>query len=194
MKKPLIALAFVFAASSVFADPVVSDDFSAAELSKNWKAAKGTWKVVDGKLSGAEITADKHAAVLTYTSKHTDSKSKISFQLNGSRGFHLSFNHPKGHLYRVVVSETGVQVNLDKDKKNPASKAMVLGKAEGKFEQGKTYTMTTENVGDTVKIEFDNGVKLEAKNEKLTKPKTGYRLIIRGEGVLFDDFSVLSSK
>jgi hypothetical protein len=93
-----------------------------------------------------------------------------------------------------VVSETGVQVNLDKDKKNPASKAMVLGKAEGKFEEGKTYTMTTENVGDTVKVEFDNGVKLEAKNEKLTKPKTGYRLIIRGEGVLFDDFSILSSK
>ncbi len=194
MIKSLFSVFAVFAVTTAFADPVASDDFSSAELSKSWAVAKGTWKVVDDKLSGAELASDDHVAVITYKAPHIDSKVKFSFQLNGSKGFGLSFNHPKGHLYRVNVTQAGAQVNLDKDKKDPASKAIALAKAEGKFKQGETYTMTCENVGDTVKVEFDNGVKLEAKHEKLTNRKTGYRLVLKGEGVLFDDFTVLSSK
>ena len=38
--------------------------------------------------------------------------------LAGSKGFHLSYNHAKGHLFRVLVSETDVTVRTDKDKKD----------------------------------------------------------------------------
>ncbi|MDF1751720.1 MAG: hypothetical protein P1U89_02980 [Verrucomicrobiales bacterium] len=175
------------------AEPVESIDFSTDSLGKKWKAIKGTWKVSDGKLSGAELASDKHAAVLFYPLAHQDSKVQVSFQLNGSENFHLSFNHPKGHLYRVIVSENEVRINLDKDKKDPDSKAVALAKAKGTFEQGKTYTLTCESSGDTVKATI-NDVSLQGTHEKLKMTKTGYRFIIKGEGVLFDDFVIHSKE
>ncbi len=171
-----------------------SDDFSNAELSKSWATAKGTWTVKDGKLSGVELAADKHAAVLTYKLPHTDSAVRLSFQLAGSKGFHLSFNHPKGHLFRVMVTEKGALVRTDKDKKNPASKSVIINKQAGKFEQGKWYSILCETKGDKVAVQFSNGVKLEGAHQSLTKKKTGYRLVLRGDGVLFDDFSVLNAE
>ncbi len=179
--------------SSAAAKAVSADDFSKAELSKKWAAAKGAWSVIDGSLKGAEIASDKHAAVLTYKMPHTDSALRLSFQLAGSKGFHLSFNHPKGHLFRIMVTEKDALIRTDKDKKDPASKSVAMDKKPGKFEQGKWYTLLCETKGDHVAVQFDNGVKLEGSHESLTKKKTGYRLIVKGEGVLFDDFSVISS-
>ncbi|MCB1089859.1 MAG: hypothetical protein KDM63_22660, partial [Verrucomicrobiae bacterium] len=72
------------------------------------------------------------------------------------------------------------------------SKAVQLCKAEGAFEQGKTYTVTCETKGDSVSVEFDNSVKLSGSDPSLATKKTGYRLVVKGGGVLFDDFAVLS--
>ena len=165
-----------------------SDDFSAPSLAEPWKAAKGSWTVEDGKLKGAEVAADKHAAVLTYPALHTDSKVSLSFQLAGSQGFHLSFNHPKGHLFRVVVSEGGVSLRSDKDKKDPESKSVLLDQKETQFDQGKTHTLICETKGDTATVTIDDSVKLTGSHTSLASEKTGYRLVVKGDGVLFDDF------
>lgn len=183
----LLAIPFL----STAGEPVASDDFSGGELSESWTAAKGTWKVVDGKLSGVELASDKHAAVLFYPAPHANSKVRISFQLNGSNSFNLSYNHPKGHLFRVAVTEEGAMLVMDKDKKDPESKREILEKKDGAFEQGKTYTITCETLGDTATVEFDNGLTLKGTHEGLAKEKTGYRLVLKGEGVLFDDFAIL---
>ncbi|MDA7920609.1 hypothetical protein N9B73_02535 [Verrucomicrobiales bacterium] len=196
MKRTLLALSFVALGLSSIAvgEDVISDDFSGDALSPSWAAAKGDWKIEDGKLSGAELESDKHAAVLTYKAPHHDATGEIKFQLNGSTGFHLSFNHPKGHLFRIIVSEKSASLRTDKDKKDPESKSINLNTVEGTFEQGKTYTMNFAMKGDTASFEFDNGVKVEGSHELLKMEKTGYRLIIKGEGVLFDDFAIHSQE
>ena len=177
-------------ASQAGAPETISDDFSAPALSDNWKAAKGSWTVENGKLKGLELAEDKHAAVLTYAAPHTDSKVSLSFQLAGSGGFHLSFNHPKGHLFRVLVSESDVSVRTDVDKKDPASKSVLLGKKEVSFEQGQSHTLTCETKGDTVTVTIDDDIKLTGSHASLANEKTGYRLVVKGDGVLFDDFVV----
>jgi len=175
-------------------DFVARDGFTSPELSSQWKAAKGEWKIVDGMLSGRELAADKHAAVLTYQEPHTNAKVRLSFQMKGSTGFQLSFNHLKGHLYRVVVGEKESYITMDKDKKDPASKAVMLQKKASSFEVGKTYVMTCETTGDKVKVDFDNGFSLEGSHPDLTRAKTGFRLVVRGDGMLFDDFTILSKE
>ena len=167
-----------------------ADDFTAPALSEKWKAAKGDWKVEDGKLKGAELAADKHAAVISFLAPHTDSKVSFSFQFAGSKDFHLSFNHAKGHLFRVTVSESKVVILTDKDKKDPASKSEMLCQKEAAFEQGKSYTMTCETKGETVKVSIAGGLELTGAHPSLALEKTGYRLVVRGDGVLFDDFTV----
>ncbi len=179
--------------SSAAGKPITTDDFSKAEHSKKWKSTRGKWAADQGSLKGLEIASEKHAAVGTYAMQHTDSAVRLSFQLAGSKGFHLSFNHPKGHLFRVMVTEKDALVRTEKDNKDPASKSVVIDKKPAKFEQGKWYTVLCETKGDKVAVQFDNGIKLEGSHESLTKKKTGYRLIVKGEGVLFDDFSIISS-
>jgi hypothetical protein len=93
-------------------------------------------------------------------------------------------------LFRVVVAGSGLTITKDKDKKDPRSKPLPLGKAEGKFETGRWYTLQIEIVGDRVAVETDNGVKLDVRHPGLDVEKTGYRFVMRGSTLYVDDVSV----
>lgn len=163
-------------------DTVISDPF---------KAVKGEWGVTDGALVGKELAADKHAAVLNLQKKNRDSVIRFSFKCEGkTNGLQLSLNHKGGHLFRVAVAGNSVSITLDKDKKDPKSKAMKMATATGKFEKGKWYTMQVEMKGDRVVAQTDNGLSLEATHEKLDTDKPNYRFVMRGSSVAIDDVSI----
>ena len=82
---------------------VAEGSFEGGELGKEWAAAKGDWKIVDGALSGAEMASDKHAAVVGFVRPNTDSVVGFRFKLDGTEWFSFSLNHAKGHLLRVNV-------------------------------------------------------------------------------------------
>jgi Domain of Unknown Function (DUF1080) len=166
---------------------IAEDGFSDSAPGKSWTIAKGTWVVKDGALVGAEKAEDKHAAVLTLAKPNHNSILRFSFKLDGTDGLALSFNHAKGHLFRIAVSPTGIAANMDKDKKDPKSKALPLGKAAGKFERGQWYTMLVEVQGSRIAVQTDNGVKLDASNPGIDVDKTGYRFVMRGASLLLDD-------
>lgn len=174
---------------------LLSDDFSGAELGKLWAAAKGEWKINDGAIVAKELKADKHAAVLTCKLKNRDSVVRFSFKLDGStKGFHFSLNHAKGHLFRVIVTPTGLTVRTDKDKKDATIKSELVGQAKGKFEQGKWYTLQIEMVGDRVVAMTDNGLKVTGQNPRLDTEKPNYRFVMRGETLSIDDLKIWAVK
>ena len=173
---------------------VFEDSFSSAELSKTWNVAKGDWKAKDGVLTGKEKASDKHAGVLMLAKPNKDSIIQFSFKLDGVKAFDLSFNSSKGHLFRVTVDAAGVVLNKDKDKKDKASKADMLGKAGVKIESGKWVTMLVEVKGDKVNVQTDNGVKIQGGTTGLGVEKTGYRFVARGESVSIADLKVWETK
>jgi len=174
--------------------PVVTQSFD-VELSKPLTAVKGDWKVIDGVLVGKELKADQHAAVLNFQKSNRNSVVRFSFRLDGeTNGFSFSLNHAKGHLFRVNVTETALSVNLDKDKKDPASKAVVLGSAKGKFEQGKWYTMQIEMQGEKVVAQTDNGLLVEATHASLDTDKPNYRFVMKGDSLSIDDLQIWELK
>ena len=193
----LIALlpAASFAAKDADLNPILAkpgavkaeDSFSGSALGKNWTPAKGDWQVSDGVLHGKEKKEDNHPAVCALNAPNHDSIIRFSFKLDGPSGFSLSYNHPKGHLFRVNVTAAGVSVATDKDKKDEASKAVPIGKAEAKFEQGQWYTMQVEVKGTKVAVQTDNGVKIEGSNPALDMDKTGYRFVVKGETLVLAD-------
>lgn len=196
----LIALpcAFAFAAKDADLKPalakrgklVVEDAFAAAALPKTWTVAKGDWQVVDGAIVGKEKKEDQHAAVLALGQPNHNSIIRLSFKLDGTKGFALSFDHAKGHLFRVSLAADGITINKDKDKKDPNSKVVALGKCEGKFEKGQWYTMLVEVQGTKVAVQTDNGAKVEGSNPELNVAKTGYRFVMTGESLVLDDVKV----
>lgn len=169
---------------------LAEDNFDASVLAKAWSPAKGDWQPKDGVLVGKEKKSDQHPAVLLLNKPGRDSVIQFSFKLDGAKGFNLSYNHAKGHLFRIAINDDGLVINKDKDKKDPKSRAIVLGKATGKFEAGQWHTMLVEVKGEKVLVQADNGVKAEGSHHELNVDKTGFRFVTRGESVLLDDVKV----
>lgn len=171
------------------ADPFPFD----AGLPEGWSVTKGEWKVADGALVGSELAADQHAAVLMIRDPHQNSKITFRYQVEGAKNFALSFNHAKGHLFRVALAGPKLSVSLDKDKKDPASKAEVLGSAELQAKPGEWIELSCEIRGETVKVSAGEAT-ISASHPKLAVGKTGYRLVVAGRSVRIDDLAFSSSK
>tara|TARA_R110002049_G_scaffold2750_2_gene21632 strand:+ start:484987 stop:485622 length:636 start_codon:yes stop_codon:yes gene_type:complete len=174
--------------------PIFAESFDQS-LPESAKIAKGQWNVQDGVLVAREIAADNHAAVLSIGSANKDSVVRFSFKLDdNAEEFHFSLNHKGGHLFRVVVSPSTLAVNLDKDKKDPKSKAMALAKEKGQFAKGEWHTMQIEIVGDKVAVQTDNGVSLETSHPRLDTEKPNYRFVMKDATLCLDDLHVWAVK
>ena len=171
---------------------IVEESFAGEELGKGWVANKGTWAIQEGVLVGREKKEDMHAAVLTLQQPHRNSIIRFSFKLDGAKGFNLSFNHAKGHLFRVAASETGLTLTKDADKNDPNSKPVALAKASGKLDASQWHTLLVEIQGDKVSVQSDSGAKLDIREPSLDVEKTGYRFVTRGESLLLDDIKIWS--
>jgi len=169
---------------------VMQEYLDTPNLPKGWAVAKGDFQVREGAIAGWEKKEDMHAAVLNLQKPFKNSVIRFSFKRDGATGFNVSFNHAKGHLFRVLINDDSLVINKDKDKNDKASKPLVLDKADGKFPPGVWHTMQIEIVGDRVAVQADNGVKLEAKNAGLEIEKTGYRFVTRGSTLYLDDVFV----
>ncbi len=143
---------------------------------------------------GRELPADNHAAVLTLKQPNRDSVLRFSFKLDGTKAFNVSFNHARGHLFRIVIRNNGLVINKDKDKRDPKSKVEQLAQADGKFEPGKWYTLQVAIRGEEVSARADNGVEASARDKRLDVEKTGYRFVTRGASLVLDDVNVWDVK
>lgn len=170
--------------------PTQSESFDQKKLGKQWAVNKGEWTVSEDLLVGKELPADKHAAVLTWKLPHRNSMLRCSFQLKDAKFFHLSLNHPKGHLFRVMIDKNGMILRTDKDKKDPKSKPITLAKAQGKLDPNQWYTLQLEMQGDQVVAQLDNGLKVAGQHASLDSQKTGYRFVLKGDTLLLDDMAV----
>jgi hypothetical protein len=190
-----ISLAFIaavgYSATGVELKPILTtpgklvfeDNFSSGSLAKPWTVAKGDWQVKDGIVTGKEKQEDKHNAVLALAQPNRNSVIQVSFRLDGAKMFHLSNNHAKGHLFRVIVVAGGLSISKDKDAKDPNSKGAVLARSDAKFEPGKWYTLMVEVQGGSVNVQTDNGVKLAASDRELDRDKINYRFVTAGESL-----------
>ncbi|QDU01303.1 hypothetical protein V6x_09820 [Gimesia chilikensis] len=170
--------------------PTQSEAFDQKKLGKQWAVNKGEWTVSEDQLVGKELPADKHAAVLTWKLPNRNSTLRCSFQLKDAKFFHLSLNHPKGHLFRVMIDKNGMILRTDKDKKDPQSKPITLAKAQGKLDPNQWYTLQLEMQGDQVVAQLDNGLKVAGQHPSLDSQKTGYRFVLKGDTLLLDDMAV----
>jgi hypothetical protein len=186
-------LILTFASTLRATDPALKADFTSDALPEGWKGLKGDWKVVDGALVGSELASDKHAAVFSIHDPHLNSTLKMKVRLDGAKGFHLSYNHAKGHLFRLAITASLAALTMDKDKKDPASKVESLSKKPVSLEPGEWVEISCAVEGTKVRVTVGDVV-LEGTHPNLAKEKTGYRFVVQGQSVAFDDVAHMSSK
>lgn len=165
---------------------MAEDAFASADLGKTWSVAKGEWLIKDGALAGSFKESDHHPAVLTLGVPNRGSIIQFSFKFDGGKGFALSYNSAKGHLFRIAVNGEGLTVVKDRDKKDKKSKTQSLAQAAGKITPGEWHTMLVEVQGTKVTVQTDTGLKANAENSELDVDKTGYRFVTAANVVLDD--------
>ncbi|TWU31348.1 hypothetical protein [Novipirellula artificiosorum] len=67
-------------------------------------------------------------------------------------------------------------------------------RGNGKFEQGKWYTLQVEMLGDQVVAQTDNGLVVKASHASLDTEKPNYRFVMRGDSLSLDDLTVWDLK
>ncbi len=174
-----------FAAEGHRGKVLVSDDFTGPELQKPWKSLKGEWKISNGVLTGAELAADKHAAVIRRPVKFTNAAFEIPFQLNGAKTIHLSINDKVGHLCRVSIDPKGFVLRRDQPNAKSEVKAAVLGRHNMTIESGKWYTLKVELSGTKFTASIGDGHVVNAEHPDLGGEKIDIGLPVGGQSASF---------
>lgn len=116
--RPLLATALLvgLATSSVLGGVLIDDKFTgASQPQRNLTPGRGTWKVADGV---ATCTQDDqlykknkdHGPIMWYDAKFTDGVVQFAFKPEKCKTFVFTLNNDKGHVFRFVVTPSGLSV------------------------------------------------------------------------------------
>ena len=175
---------------SAIGKEIVVDSFSSANLDPAWKVAKGKWEIKDGALTGSELTEDKHNAVIRRQLGIHNGKISLSIRLDGAKSAHVNINQKGGHLFRLILTPTGVTLQKDKPNANSAEKGEVLAKSATAMAAGVWHTVEIEMNGSKVKALIDGKLKLEGDNAKLDVEKVDFGFPVSGVSASYDNVKI----
>lgn len=183
----LLAIALPFLAES---KNVVVDNFRSANLDPAWKISKGKWEVTDGALKGSELSEDTHNAVVRRPLGIRNGTIAVSIKLDGAKAAHISINQKSGHLFRLVLTPTGISLQKDKPNANSEEKALALAKVQTPITPGVWHTVVIDMKGAKITALVDGKWKLEGENEKLAVEKLDFGFPVSGVSASFSKLSV----
>lgn len=169
----------------------IFDESFASGIPGTWKKAKGEWEIVKGALQGAELPADKHAAVIrTDFDLPSNYIMQFDFKFDGGKVIHCSFNG-KGHICRATLTPSGFTLKGEINKKDPKDKAVMLGQVKQAFEKGQWYTMLLEIQGDEIVARVGkNGPVAFGSHAKVGRPKTNFGFPVAGSNASIDNIKI----
>jgi hypothetical protein len=171
---------------------VLEDSFNGPSMDPLWRAAKGEWKQEGGWLRGAEVAADKHAAVVRRPVAFLDGEVRLRFQFDGARQVALSINGAKGHICRVVATPKGFRIVKDGNPKT-GDKAVTLASSTAPLAAGEWHelTMTMEGAKLSAKI---GATLLTGEHPAIAESKADIGLPVGGVSAAFDWIQVYKSR
>lgn len=183
-------------------DVALEDAFDRQELGEGWNSTTGQWKVVDGVLRGAEIAAEKHAAVTRRVVETKNAVYELRFRfVDKGKAFHLGFDpargelNKKGHLFSVIITPTSWKVlkHVDKNRRTEDPNE-TLAEQKTEFTHGEWYTLrvTTWQQYVTARINGKELLKCSHPTFGVKKPTLVFRCL--GDGVEIDDIHVWTQR
>jgi hypothetical protein len=172
-----------------------ADAFPGTALAKEWKAAKGKWTVADGVLTGAEIPAEKHGAVVRTTLQLQNIVIAYDVKLDGAKSSTLTVNAPKEHLARISITPKNFSVRRDDQDHDGPDKAKVFLNKPVSIEPGTWHTVVLEMVGDTVVGTLDGKITGQGSDPSFAeKAKANPGFTVAGESASIRNVRIYSAK
>jgi Domain of Unknown Function (DUF1080) len=180
-------------------ETLLEDNLSA--ISKDWKAGKGTWKMVDGALQGSEVVAQKHAATYRRALPFQNAVIQFQFRLDGAKQITFSINDATGHLARVLVQTKGFQARKDDHDHKGDDKAVMFNDVKTPLEAGRWYTMVIELQGQEMLARLTGDANETVAQMKVSLglqaaiagPKANIGLTVSGSSASFKNLKIFNA-
>ena len=172
-----------------------TDTFAAA-LPKPWYAGKGTWTVEGGVITGLEVPADKHQAVMRRPVVFKDAIIAFSFRLDGARQITLSINAAKGHLCRLIIDPRGFTLRKDdNDKDRGADKAVTFSRISATLAPDAWHHAVVELHGGEMVAQISGSSKVAlGAHAMLDQAKANFGFTVAGGPAQFRDISIAAAQ
>jgi len=154
-----------------------------------WKAAKGSWTVVDGVWRGAEKPEDKHGAVTRLNNKLGDFVIEYEFKFEGAKSTSLTINATKDHMARILMTPKTVVIQKDDNDHAGPDKAVVFARFASDLQPGTWHKVRMEMVGDTMLGKVDDLVAWGS-NDLFKQDRMAPGFTVGGEAVDFRNFKI----
>lgn len=193
-----------------------SDDFSAPEVGKAWRALWPALEIADGALNISQVKPEHSAVGLVAVGKK-DVVIEFKFQLGAATSINAVCNDRDfkeghgGHICRVSLSPRQIFLADDKErlsheiealKKDPARKAEVARLVAGrsvniptKLDPARWYQLSIELVGDVMRVSLDGKPIGFLQSSGLAHPvKTDFYIAVSGKDARFDDLHIWAAE
>jgi hypothetical protein len=144
--------------------PLIAAPTFEEPLDASFSVAKGSWTPEKGILTAFELPADKHVAVLHHKVGLRTAQIDLDFRLEGSPMFLVGCDG-KGHVGRVVVKATGVDIAEDSAKPSHVIASLKMPVASGEW-----HHLRVEWSGNEMTATLD-GQSVHGQHDFLASPK-----------------------
>jgi len=209
MQRYLTCTLFLFALHAFAAAPTTapaegsakalfSDDFSQAQLEKQWTILRGFWKPEDGVLRGTEnpkeTNAHKAASLAAQDLKpFTDCIFEYDLRFDGARQHRLGLNGTEAHnpLFHIDVLRDRLDIAREPLENEKGQKATKIATTPLSLMPGEWVHVRVEIRGPTVTVQVGE-TKLAATHDLIGKEKGMFKLFVTGDSISFRSFRLLA--
>lgn len=170
---------------------IYSDSFS--EIGGEWRTSKGEWKAVEGALSGMELEADDHAAVMKKAMPVKDVVVEFSVKLGDTKNMSFSMDDAKDHVCRVSVTPAGFQARKDDNDHEGPDVAKPFNNVASKLDPEEWHTVRVEILGDQMVAQVGEDVSMGS-DPLLATEKAKWGFTVAGGPVMIKDLKVWEAR
>ena len=163
-----------------------------AETDAEWRAAKGDWKAADGALSGTELAADDHGAVMKRALPLNNVIIEYEVMLGESKGTSFSMDDTKDHVCRVSISTTGFSAQKDDNDHEGPDVAKRFNRVSAELEPDQWHRLRIEILGEELLAQIgddDDHISLGS-DPLIATEKAKWGFTVAGDTVKFRNLKV----
>jgi len=154
----------------------------------DWSMAKGDWKSSGEYLTGIELAADDHGAVMKRSLTLKDAIIEFDVMLGETKGTSFSIDN-NDHMCRVSISTAGFQAKKDDNDHEGPDVAKPFNSVSEELEADEWYTVRIELLGEEMLAQIGDDVSLGS-DPLIAQDKTKWGFTVAGDTVKFRDLYV----
>ncbi|MEM9480537.1 MAG: hypothetical protein AAGA58_12860, partial [Verrucomicrobiota bacterium] len=198
MRKLFTIICALGLAQPVFAEEeFFSAEFSGEGALEEWKVGEPpNWAVnEDGQMQSIFPEGTPFPGCRSpFFKAEGDLRYEFEFCLNEARELQFKVNHTGGgHLYRLMISNAGVKLRVNRNQQIPIPEASDVGMVKQRLESDKWYKLVMESRDGKVTVQIDEGESHEFEIEWSKYPIGSIGLASRGGDVLLDNIVITAA-